>query len=257
MLSRLESLLLFGRTRHLRSMPLGPYAGSYSVTAQTLRRPDGVRLQGWSARSRSEEPTREVLLYFGGRNEHVAWAASMASYLKGWEVHAFNYRGMGASEGWPSEAACKADALAIYEHVMAQAVDGASMHIVGRSLGTAMAIWLASQVPARKQVLLSPFETMESVLRSQSLLRPLQGLMHRWPRQRFDSRACLPEVDAEVLVLLAEHDTRVPTSLSRETARRFKYAWPVVVTPGTTHRTLPRHRLTQEVLARFLQSGRD
>ena len=257
MLRRLESRLLFGRTRHVRPLPLGPHADSYALSAQSLLRPDGVMLEGWSARSRKASQARQVLIYFGGRNEHVAWAPLMASYLPGWEVHAFNYRGMGASGGWPSEALCKADAMAIYRHVMAQGAEHAAVHIAGRSLGTAVAIWLAAQVPARKLALLSPFESMDAVLRSQALLRPLRGLFHRWPRQRFDSRALLPQVEAEVLVMLAEHDTRVPPSLSRAAARGFKRVRPVTVTPGTTHRTLPRHRLTQEALAIFLQGEQD
>ena len=55
-----------------------------------------------------------LLLWFGGRNEHVAWTPDLAGWLPDdCALLAFNYRGLGGSTGWPGEAACVDDAEAI------------------------------------------------------------------------------------------------------------------------------------------------
>src|SRR5262249_39078509 len=151
----------FGRTKHIRALAPGPHAGQYVRAAHHLQRPDGAVLEGWSSHP-ADGVVDGVVLYFGGRNENVVWAPDMASWLPRHAIYAFNYRGFGRSTGRPSERAAKADALALHAWVAAR--EGrermAGLATVGRSLGTAMALWVGQQVQAQRLVLMCPFESV-------------------------------------------------------------------------------------------------
>jgi len=243
-----EGRLIFGRTTRIRAVPPGPHAHAYRTTDHRLPRPDGAILEGWSATPIDGEADGAIL-YFGGRNENVVWAPDMASFNPRQAVHAFNYRGFGASTGRPSERGVKADALALL-----RAVGIASpLTIVGRSLGTAVALWLAREARPRRLVLMSPFESVPAVLRARPLGRVGAGLV----TQRFDCADLAAAHAGATLVLLAEHDTSVPHEQSRRLVERLPRSTTVRVIAGTTHRSLPRSGGAQRAIAEFLAATSD
>jgi len=250
MLESLQGRLIFGRTTVVRPLQAGPHAGRYRVEAHRLERPDGAVLEGWSS-TPLEGPARGALLYFGGRNENVVWAADMASFNPGWAVHAFNYRGFGQSTGRASERRAKADARALLGIVAARS-PGAELAIAGRSLGTAVALAMAAVAQPRRLVLLSPFESVPAVLRA----RPLGRLGARLLTQRFDCGALAAAHAGETLVLLAEDDESIPHAQSRALCARLP-RWPTLrIIADTTHRTLPRSDRAQHAIAAFLARPR-
>ena len=91
-----------------------------------------------------------MLLWFGGRNEHVAWTPDLAGWLPDdCALLAFNYRGLGGSSGWPGETACVDDAEAIAAWGLAElGLPPAALHLAGRSLGTGVAMQLAGCIIA-------------------------------------------------------------------------------------------------------------
>ena len=133
MLESLQGRLIFGRTTVVRPLQPGPHRGGYRIDAHRLARPDGAVLEGWSS-TPLDRPVVGALLYFGGRNENVAWAADMASFNPGWAIHAFNYRGFGGSTGRASECRAKADARAMLDFVVARS-PSAELAIVRQALG--------------------------------------------------------------------------------------------------------------------------
>jgi len=250
MFESLQGRLIFGRTTAIRPLPLGPHAGRYRVDALRVVRGDGAVLEGWSS-TPLDAPPRGALLYFGGRNENVAWAADMASYNAGWAVHAFNYRGFGNSTGRACERRAKSDALALLEVVGAQA-PGADLVIAGRSLGTTIALAAAGKARPRRLVLLSPFESVPAVLRTRPFGRVGAGLV----TQRHDCRALAAAHAGDTLVLLAEDDDAIPHAQSRALCAHLPHRPTLQVIAGTTHRTLPRSPGAQRALAAFLAPPR-
>lgn len=246
MIESLQGRLLFGRTTVIRPLVPGPHAGRYRVDAHRLERPDGAALEGWSSTPRDGQ-ARGALLYFGGRNENVAWAADIASFNPGWAVHAFNYRGFGGSTGRASERRAKDDARAVLDFVVARA-PGVELAIAGRSLGTAVALAIAAQARPRRLVLLSPFEDVPAVLRA----RPFGNVGARLVTQRFDCGAFASAHAGDTLVLLAQDDDSIPHVQSRTLCARLPRRPEMKVIAGTTHRTLPRSVGAQRAIAAFL-----
>jgi pimeloyl-ACP methyl ester carboxylesterase len=250
MLESLQGRLIFGRTTGVRPLQPGPHAGRYRVHAHRLARPDGAVLEGWSS-TPLDGPAAGALLYFGGRNENVAWAADMASFNPGWAVHAFNYRGFGGSTGRASERRAKADARALLDVVTAR-LPCAELAVAGRSLGTAVALAVAAEARPRRLVLMSPFESVPAVLRS----RPFGRVGASLVTQRFDCGALAALHAGDTLVLLAEDDDSVLHAQSRRLCDRLPCRPSPHVIAGTTHRTLPRSGGAQRAIAAFLAGPR-
>ncbi len=243
-----QGRLIFGRTTNVRPLAPGPLADQHEVKALWLDVAPGVRLEGWVARPQNGRADK-VLLYFGGRNEHVGWAGAMTSYLGPWSVYAFNYRGFGGSGGNPCEFDAKSDALQVLDEVRRLEGDAALAPVVmGRSLGTAMAICVAAQREITQLVLLSPFDSVRSLLRQRAPLNSVCWLLN----QNFDCIDDAHQVKAPTAILLAAKDQRVPHSHSARLASALGNLQHMSWVAGTNHKTLPRFAQTQARIAALL-----
>jgi fermentation-respiration switch protein FrsA (DUF1100 family) len=204
-----------------------------------------VRLQGWLTQPTGAAP-RWLVLWFGGRNEHVAWTPDLAGWLPDdCALLAFNYRSLGGSTGWPSEAACVADGEAAAAWGLAQLrLPPDALLLAGRSLGSGIAMQLAARrsvaghAPAGL-VLITPFRSLRALLLRSPLLLPLAPLL----RSPLDSEAAARTLRCPVLVLLAERDHQVPRGHSLRLVQALRAAGCevcVAEVEGTTHRSLAR-----------------
>ena len=179
---------------------------------------DGTRLHGWLRHTVDERPSRGLVIYFGGNAEEVSGQVYDAEPLAPWSVAAINYRGYGLSEGRPSETALVADALAIYDRLaVREDVDPNRIVILGRSLGSGVAVQLAASRPVRAVVLVSPFDSLRSLARKQYPFVPVSLLL----KHPFDSLARAPGIEAPLLVIAGERDRIIPPAFSR----RLHDAW--------------------------------
>jgi homoserine O-acetyltransferase len=129
-----------------------------------------------------------------------------------------NYRGYGDSQGKPSERNLLADALELYDWISAQSgVLAQRVVVIGRSLGTGIAAYVACQRPAAAAILITPYDSIVEIARRRFPYCAAQLLLkHRFDALRFASLAKAP-----ALVLLAEHDSVIP----KHHAMRLLDAW--------------------------------
>jgi len=230
----------------------GSLASSHRKRAVTLRMRDGTHLRGWwhSPESNSPGPAPGVI-YFGGRSEEVSWVIGVSSYLAGAHLLAVNYRGYGASEGRPSEAALLSDALDLYDWLASQpGVDPSRMAVIGRSLGTGPAAYLVARRPVAASVLITPYDSILEIARQRFRLAPIRLLLrHRFESVRFARAARTP-----VLVLMAERDSVVP----HEHTYRLIDAWAgdkyVVRVLGSDHSDIQLNAQSWRAVRAFLCS---
>lgn len=163
---------------------------------------DGVVLRG-----RVLNPGQSrALLYFGGNAERVQDSAGeLARTFPDHTVYLLAYRGYGASGGTPSQEALFGDAMALYDQVHQRQPD-APINVIGRSLGSGVASWIAGQRPVSHLVLVTPFDSLVHVGQLHYPWLPARWLM----RERFDSAANLATHHGETLILRAGRDTVVP-----------------------------------------------
>lgn len=165
-----------------------------------LRR-DGTTLRGWLV-----NPGRpSALLYFGGNAERIEMARDeFAAWFPDRSVYLLAYRGYGASEGSPGEAALFADSVALFDHVRAR--HPGSIVVVGRSLGSGVASYLASQRPVERLALITPFDSLAEVASAHYPWLPVRILF----RERYESRRYLAAYRGPVLVVRAGRDELIP-----------------------------------------------
>lgn len=97
-----------------------------------------------------------AVVYFGGNAEDVAWTVpELAGAFPDRAIYALHYRGYGGSSGRPAEAALRDDARALFRLVHSRHPD---VIVVGRSLGSSLAIQLAAEEPVTRLAMISPFE---------------------------------------------------------------------------------------------------
>ncbi len=113
------------------------------------------------------------------------------------DVFIFDYRGYGDSTGKPSEAGTCSDALAAWKYLTgAKGLDPESILVYGRSLGGAIAVWLAAEVKASALVLEATFTSAVDMAKERFPLFPAE----RFCRFKYRSVDTLKSIRCPVLV---------------------------------------------------------
>jgi pimeloyl-ACP methyl ester carboxylesterase len=210
---------------------------------------DGAMLHGWFKRGPAGARS-PLLIYFGGNAEEVSWLLDDFARQTKIAVALINYRGYGLSEGAPSEAVLSTDAIAVFDALTARPdVNAQSVVLMGRSLGTGVAVYLASQRKARAVVLVSPYDSLSSVAQSHYPVFPVSLLM----RHRFDSLSRAPAIDTPLLALAGSRDTLVTPDRSRTLTQAWKGPRHLEELDGAGHNDITEHPRFWPVVDRFLE----
>lgn len=219
-----------------------------SAEAVELEVDSGVKLRGWLARGQARAPN-PLVVYFGGNGEEVSWLVTEAARLHPWAVLLVNYRGYGLSDGRPSESALYKDAVALYDWVNARSdIDARRIVVVGRSLGTGVATYLASQRAVSGVVLVSPYDNLVEVARA---VYPYL-LVDYFMRYRFDSAARAKLIHAPLLALVADQDTIVRPERSQSLVRAWAGPARLELLVGVGHNDIQLHPRYWPLIAAFL-----
>jgi hypothetical protein len=190
-----------------------------------------------------------AVVYFGGNAERIEdrrtdfarWFPNSSTYL-------VPYRGYGASEGTPTEADILEDALAVFDQVQARQPQ-ARIVVIGRSLGSAVASYVASKRPVAKLVLVTPFDTMVNVAQSHYPWLPVRWLL----QDKFDQAAYLARYDGPVLVVRAGRDQVVPPARTDQLLAALPRRPQVLALPDADHDSVTAGRVYGEALSAFVE----
>jgi alpha-beta hydrolase superfamily lysophospholipase len=120
-----------------------------------------------------------------------------------------SYRGYGETPGSPSQAALFSDALAVYDHVVNELkIPPSQIFLMGRSIGSSVAAYLASKRSVQGLILITPFDRIGSIVKQFFLFRPFVWIL----RGNFNTIDYLQKADINTLILAAGRDEIVPKS---------------------------------------------
>ena len=210
----------------------------------------GVTLQGWFVRGAvtAEKP---LLVYYGGNAEEVSVNLHDLRQFKAGAYLFINYRGYGDSGGKPSQAALCEDAVYILDHMVAnEKIPLDHMVLMGRSLGSGVAVHAAAKRKVRGVVLVTPFDSLTNVARHHYPIFPVRLLL----KHPFDSRALAPAIKTPLLMLIAEHDDVVPPKFAFSLAQAWGGPAQTLVIEGAGHNDIQLHQDYWKALNRFLGS---
>lgn len=174
-----------------------------------------------------------ALIYFGGNAEDVS--LSLPTFSQAFPDHAIyllHYRGYGGSSGWPSEDSIQRDAIALFDKVYAA---HSRIAVVGRSLGSGVAVRLASQRPAARLILITPYNSLQELAASQFPYFPVKWLL----KDKFESWKYAPRIAVPTLLIAAEHDEVIPRSSTQKLYTHFANGVASLqVIPGRGHNSI-------------------
>jgi uncharacterized protein len=179
-------------------------AGLPQAEELTLTTADSEQLVAWHVVPRSDSP---VILYLQGNGGALRHRAKRFTQLvqNGFGLFAVSYRGFGGSTGSPSETGLLRDAAAAYSSCTDR-YPVERIVIWGESLGTGVAVALASKQPVGRLILEAPFTSAAEVARLSYPLIPVGLLM----KDQFRSDARVGAITVPTLVLHGELDRVVP-----------------------------------------------
>jgi pimeloyl-ACP methyl ester carboxylesterase len=174
-----------------------------------------------------------AIVYFGGNGEDVAY--NIPEFSSAFPEHALylmNYRGYGGSSGTPTERAIHQDAQALFDWVHAR---HPNVVIMGRSLGSGVAIRLASERPAARLVLITPYSSIVELGARQFPYFPVRWLL----QDKYESWRYAPTITVPTLIVAAENDEVIPRASTDDLYSRFKPGVASLqVIPGAGHNSL-------------------
>lgn len=179
--------------------------GAVDVWLQTA---DGLRIHAWELR---RPGGRFVTLFLHGNAGNVTHRSQHLREITaaGSSILIPDYRGYGKSGGRPGESGLYADAEASYEYLVRSGFSPETIIVHGESLGTAVAVALASKRRCAALVLESAFSSARDVART---VLPVLGPALIWS---FDSQAKIGRVRAPVLFIHGDRDEIIPLRLGR------------------------------------------
>jgi acetyl esterase/lipase len=224
-------------------------AGTHKITSVRLALARDKAIKGWFLRPRQGNAPFPSIIYYGGRSEEVSWLRGAVKWFPNHAVLALNYRGYGESEGEPSEHALFEDGLAQFDWLAAQpGVDPNAIVLVGRSLGTGVASYVAAKRPAERVVLITPYDSLLALARRRFRFTPLSLLL----RHKFKSVEYAKTNMQPCLALLAEHDDVVPEEHTHRLMACWAGAKKLIRIPSTTHLNIPYQAATLTAVATWL-----
>ncbi|MDP6636089.1 MAG: alpha/beta hydrolase [Phycisphaerae bacterium] len=171
-----------------------------------LEASDGVKLHGWFL---PVESSKGTVLMFHGNGGNVSHRLETIAIFHdlGYNAMIIDYRGYGRSEGSPGEHGTYRDAEAAWKYLISERkLDPKRIVIFGRSLGSAVAAWLAVEKQSAGLILESAFTSIPDMGAELYKFLPVRLLA----RIKYDTFGRIKQVRCPLLIIHSPDDEIIP-----------------------------------------------
>lgn len=227
----------------------GAKSSGHKTRAVVLRGRDGTRLSGWFLTPTVAGP-HPAVIYFGGRSEEVSWVVRDAARLfPNMAVLVLNYRGYGESHGQPNEQEMVQDGEVMFDWLLERThVDQKRIAVVGRSLGSGVAVQLGVRRPVHSLVLVTPYDSILAIAKKRFRGVPVGFIL----KHRFESDKHVEKLTAPIYVLRAAEDSIVPHTHTDTLVAKLATLHADETVPDSDHCNIPYLPETQSRIAAYL-----
>lgn len=193
---------------------------------------DGLHLRSWYAPPAIEG--KPVVVEFQGNAGHLALRSYVARMLldRGYGVLLVGYRGFSSNPGTPTESGLYQDARANINWVKGQ---GLSFMLQAESLGTGVAVQMATEYPEAKALILeAPYSRLPDVGALYYPFVPVRFLM----LDRFNSLSKIASIKMPLLIVQGLNDEVIPVSLGQKLFAAAQEPKQALWIPGAGHNNL-------------------
>ncbi len=190
-----------------------------------------------------DKKSETTLFYFGGNANNALLALNNLSKLP-YNSITFNYPGYANSKGTPSQEAILQAAQKIFDRFKTK-----KNIIIGRSLGSAVASFIASNNSVDGVILITPFHSITHLAKLKYPYCPITYfLRHPLPTCQYIQKS-----DAKVFILLAQNDTTTPPATTNELIKCIKNLQEVYTIADAQHANILELEETWKKLEEFIE----
>ncbi|MDF2156031.1 alpha/beta hydrolase [Vibrio sp. CAU 1672] len=190
---------------------------------------DGVQLSGWML----NEVQPRALIYYGGNAESIeANIPFFKTLIPNYTIYLIPYRGYGNNSGTPTEKVLYSDAIQIFESVKN---NHESISLLGRSLGSGIATYIAANRQVDKLILVTPYDSVENIAKDVYWMFPVSWMI----KDRYRSSDRVNDITAQTYIFIAEQDRVITRARTDQLIAEFgEQLVGVFVITGAGHNTI-------------------
>ena len=193
-----------------RALTATPEDAGFDYEDVTLETSDGLKLHGWYVPAAQ---TRGVVLFLHGNAGNISHRLDSIAIFRelGLDTLIIDYRGYGQSQGKPSEQGTYLDADAAWHYLVSnRRVAAGEIIVFGRSLGGAVAAWLANQYTPAALIIESSFSSALDMAHKLYPFMPVRLITRLdYPVKLYVSRLHCP-----LLVIHSRDDEIIPFTMA-------------------------------------------
>lgn len=204
---------------------------------------NNTKLQGWVINKGYDK----ALIYYGGNAEAIQDNSEYFSKLfKNTTVYMVNYRAYGKSEGEANQKVIYEDALKVFDEIKQ---NHKTISLMGRSLGSGVASYVASKKDIEKLILITPYDSILNVAKEAYSFLPVALLL----KDRYESTRYVPSIKAKTLIIYASEDEVINPKRTQNLIDSFnKELLEVYLINGANHNDISIYQEYTKVIDEFM-----
>ncbi len=227
------------------------FSFSYPFEEMNFTTPDDIKLHGMLFRQTQKVTTKRLIFYLHGNAgslEHWGEIAPVYTNL-GYDIFILDYRGFGKSEGsLKNEKQFFEDAQLVYDELKKQYSEN-EITIIGYSVGTGTATWLASQNQPKQLILKAPYYSLKDLAKRNFPIVP--SFLLKYP---FETYKYLPKVKVPITLFHGDQDEVIYYGSSQRLSKHIKETDQFITLKNHSHTGLNHSPVFQMKLMKILQA---
>lgn len=212
-------------------------------------------LQGWLVHNEEINSNSPFIIYYGGNAEDISLNLNDLGNIHASSFLLMNYRGYGGSSGKPTQKHLFEDAVAIYDDIVKKhSIHPSGIYLLGRSIGSSIASYVASQRKVGGLILVTPFDSLEHLVRKLFRWIPIGWLF----KNSFNTCKYLSHVNCKILVLEAGQEEVIPRECLESLISAYRSQIVLEVIKDANHQDISGYEEYYTAINRYLsenQSG--
>ena len=184
-------------------------------------------------RSARAETSQNIRYYFQPKSDPDSWIlifhgnagnacdrTYFLDFLKGFNSNlvVFEYPGFGGDSNAPKESLILKQAHELVLHIKKKNHEGLPIYLMGESLGTGVATWIASRTDISGLILISPYTSLAAVAQHHYPWAPVKVLM----KHKFQAELWAGQTIAPAILFHGINDDIIPINFARQQVLNFK-----------------------------------
>lgn len=210
-------------------------------------------LQGWYIKA-ADPYNSPIVIYYGGNAEDISFNLDWFDKFSSASLFLMNYRGFGKSSGRPTQEGLFSDALAIYDHLVNKFhIKPDKICLMGRSLGSCIAAYVASQRRVGGLILITPFDSIANLVSKFFRFFPIKKFLERY----FNTSKYLEHVRGKFLIIAAGSDEIIPKRCLENLLAKYQHQVDFVEIMSANHQNISEYQEYINAIERYIHGRFD